>query len=75
MPDVVVSIAVGWATLLLFGGGILLLRAPDTLHRDGDTGPGPPPARECALVHGKGLLGGDDPQHPARRWLGGQQRA
>ena len=33
MPDVVVSIAVGWATLLLFGGGILLLRAPDTLHR------------------------------------------
>ena len=33
MPDVVVSVAVGWATLLLFGGGILLLRAPDTLHR------------------------------------------
>ena len=33
MPGVVVSIAVGWATLLLFGGGILLLRAPDTLHR------------------------------------------
>ena len=33
MPDVVISIAVGWATLLLFGGGILLLRAPDTLHR------------------------------------------
>ena len=33
MPGVVVSIAVGWATLLLFGGGVLLLRAPDTLHR------------------------------------------
>ena len=33
MPDLVVSIAAGWATLLLFGGGILLLRAPDTLHR------------------------------------------
>ena len=33
MPDVVISIAVGWTTLLLFGGGILLLRAPDTLHR------------------------------------------
>ena len=33
MPDVVISIAVGWATLLLFGGGVLLLRAPDTLHR------------------------------------------
>jgi len=33
VPDVVVSIAVGWATLLLFGGGVLLLRAPDTLHR------------------------------------------
>jgi multisubunit Na+/H+ antiporter MnhF subunit len=33
VPDVVVAIAVGWATLLLFGGGVLLLRAPDTLHR------------------------------------------
>src|SRR4029079_9277983 len=33
MPDVIVSIAAGWATLLLFGGGLLLLRAQDTLHR------------------------------------------
>ena len=33
MPEVVVTIAAGWATLLLFGGGLLLLRAPDTLHR------------------------------------------
>jgi multicomponent Na+:H+ antiporter subunit G len=33
MPEVVVDIAAGWATLLLFGGGLLLLRAPDTLHR------------------------------------------
>ena len=33
MPDIVVDIAAGWATLLLFGGGLLLLRAPDTLHR------------------------------------------
>ncbi len=33
MPELVVELAVGWATLLLFGGGLLLLRAPDTLHR------------------------------------------
>ena len=33
MPELVVNIAAGWATLLLFGGGLLLLRAPDTLHR------------------------------------------
>ena len=33
MPEVVLVIAAGWATLLLFGGGLLLLRAPDTLHR------------------------------------------
>jgi multicomponent Na+:H+ antiporter subunit F len=34
MPEIVVDIAAGWATLLLFGGGLLLLlRAPDTLHR------------------------------------------
>jgi multicomponent Na+:H+ antiporter subunit F len=33
MPDVVVAVAAAWATLLLFGGGLLLLRAPDTLHR------------------------------------------
>ena len=29
----VAAVAAGWATLLLFGGGVLLLRAPDTLHR------------------------------------------
>ena len=33
MPEVVVTIAAGWATLLLFAGGVLLLRAQDTLHR------------------------------------------
>jgi multicomponent Na+:H+ antiporter subunit F len=33
VPEIVVAIAAGWATLLLFGGGLLLLRAPDTLHR------------------------------------------
>ena len=33
MPGVVLDIAAGWATLLLFGGGLLLLRAPDALHR------------------------------------------
>jgi multicomponent Na+:H+ antiporter subunit F len=33
VPDIVAAIATGWATLLLFGGGLLLLRAPDTLHR------------------------------------------
>lgn len=33
MPDVVVEVAVAWVTLLLVGGGLLLLRAPDTLHR------------------------------------------
>lgn len=33
MPDVVVAVAFGWAALLLLGGGLLLLRAPDTLHR------------------------------------------
>jgi multicomponent Na+:H+ antiporter subunit F len=33
VPELVVDIAVGWVTLLLFGGGLLLLRAPDTLHR------------------------------------------
>ena len=33
MPELVADIAAGWATLLLFGGGLLLLRAPDTLHR------------------------------------------
>ena len=33
MPEVLVAVAAGWATLLLFGGGVLLLRARDTLHR------------------------------------------
>lgn len=33
MLDVALNIAFGWATLLLLGGGWLLLRAPDTLHR------------------------------------------
>jgi multicomponent Na+:H+ antiporter subunit F len=33
MPDVVLEIAVGWATLLLFGGGALLLRSRDTMER------------------------------------------
>ena len=33
MLDVAMDIAFGWATLLLLGGGWLLLRAPDTLHR------------------------------------------
>ena len=33
MPDLLIEIAVGWATLLLVGGGVLLLRTRDTLHR------------------------------------------
>jgi multicomponent Na+:H+ antiporter subunit F len=33
MPDVVMAIALGWATLLVLGGGVLLLRASDALHR------------------------------------------
>ena len=33
MPDVVLTVAFGWATLLLVGGGLLLLRAQDALHR------------------------------------------
>lgn len=33
MPDVVLAVALGWAALLLAAGGLLLLRAPDTLHR------------------------------------------
>ena len=33
MPDLVASIAVGWATLLLVGGGVALLRTRDALHR------------------------------------------
>jgi multicomponent Na+:H+ antiporter subunit F len=33
VPDLAIEIAVGWATLLLVGGGVLLLRADDALHR------------------------------------------
>ena len=33
MPDVVLAIAFAWATLLLAAGGLLLLRARDTLQR------------------------------------------
>ena len=33
MPDLVIEIAFGWTTLLLVGGGVLLLRADDALHR------------------------------------------
>jgi multicomponent Na+:H+ antiporter subunit F len=33
MLDVVLTICAGWATLLLVAGGLLLLRARDTLHR------------------------------------------
>ncbi len=33
MPDPLLAAAFAWATLLLFGGGLLLLRSRDTLHR------------------------------------------
>ena len=33
MPDVVITIGAGWATLLLVAGGLLLLRSRDKLHR------------------------------------------
>jgi multicomponent Na+:H+ antiporter subunit F len=33
VPDVVLAVALGWAALLLAAGGLLLLRAPDILHR------------------------------------------
>ena len=33
MPDIVVTVAFAWATLLVVGGGLLLLRAQDALHR------------------------------------------
>lgn len=33
MPDIVIDIALGWAALLLLGGGLLLLRARNALHR------------------------------------------
>ncbi len=33
MPDPLLAAAFAWATLLLFGGGVLLLRSRDALHR------------------------------------------
>lgn len=33
MPELALDIAVAWATLLLLGGGLLLLRARDAMHR------------------------------------------
>ena len=33
MPDLVETIAAGWATVLLIAGGVLLLRAQDALQR------------------------------------------
>jgi multicomponent Na+:H+ antiporter subunit F len=33
MPKLALDIAFGWATLLLLGGGLLLLRARDAMHR------------------------------------------
>jgi multicomponent Na+:H+ antiporter subunit F len=33
VPDVVLAVAFGWSVLLLAGGGVLLLRARDSLHR------------------------------------------
>jgi multicomponent Na+:H+ antiporter subunit F len=33
IPDPVLTAAFAWATLLLVAGGVLLLRARDTLHR------------------------------------------
>ena len=33
IPELVVAVAFAWATLLLVAGGLLLLRAPDALHR------------------------------------------
>jgi len=33
VPDVVLTVAFAWVTLLLCAGGVLLLRSKDTLHR------------------------------------------
>jgi multicomponent Na+:H+ antiporter subunit F len=33
IPDAVIVVAFAWATLLLVAGGLLLLRASDSLHR------------------------------------------
>jgi multicomponent Na+:H+ antiporter subunit F len=33
VSDLILQIALGWVTLLILGGGVLLLRSQDTLHR------------------------------------------
>ena len=33
MPEIVIAVGAAWATLLLVGGGLLLLRSRDKLHR------------------------------------------
>lgn len=33
MPEIVLVVALGWATLLVLAGGVLLLRAEEILHR------------------------------------------
>jgi multicomponent Na+:H+ antiporter subunit F len=33
VPDAVAAVALAWATLLVLGGGVVLLRSHDTLHR------------------------------------------
>jgi multicomponent Na+:H+ antiporter subunit F len=33
VPEIVLDVAAGWATLLLLAGGVLLLRSPGTLQR------------------------------------------
>jgi len=33
MPELAAAIAVGWAALLVVGGGLVLLRSADSLHR------------------------------------------
>jgi len=33
VPDPVAAVALAWTTLLLLGGGVVLLRSRDTLHR------------------------------------------
>lgn len=33
VPEIVLVVALGWATVLVLAGGVLLLRAEDILHR------------------------------------------
>ena len=33
MPEIVLVVALGWATMLVLAGGVLLLRAEEILHR------------------------------------------